>query len=98
MRKVVCRFTFTKPVTKDAIEEQMALAIVAAEGTFAQAKVRLNAGYAASDKRAIIDVSSKVGEHIAEVFMTLITKKFGERSFKVERLDKNTPHETCHNE
>ena len=82
----VCRFTFKRPITKDAIEEQMALAIMTAECNFGQAKVRLNAAYVASNDKAVIEVSSAVGEHIAEMFTGLMTKKFGENSFSVERI------------
>ena len=82
----VCRFTFKKPITKDAVEEQMAFAITAAECSFGQAKVLLNAAYLASNNKAVIDVTSPVGEHIAEVFTGLMAKKFGEDSFAVERI------------
>lgn len=82
----VCRFTFKTLMTKDAIDEQMAIAILTAECSFGQAKVRLNAAYVASNNKAVIEVSSPVGEHIAEVFTGLMTKKYGENSFLVERM------------
>jgi selenophosphate synthase len=73
-------------MSKEAIEERIALAIVTAECVFGQAKVRLHAGYTAADNKAVIDVSSDVGEHIAQVFTGLMIKHLGEESFTIERL------------
>lgn len=84
----ICRFKFKEGVTKGLIEEQIALAIITAECTFGQARVRLHASYAASDGKAAIDVSSDVGEHIAQVFTGLMIRKVGEESFSVERIRK----------
>ena len=85
----ICRFKFKEGVTKGLIEEQIALAIITAECTFGQAMVRLHAGYAAIDAKAVIDVSSDVGEHIAQVFTGLMIRKVGEENFTVERIRKD---------
>ncbi len=82
----VCKFTFKKQVDREFIEEQIAFAILSAECTFGQAKVRLNAAYLASDNKVVIDVSNTVGEHIAEIFTGLMIKFIGERGFTVERI------------
>jgi len=82
----VCRFKFNKSLSREQIEEKIAFAVVAAECTFGQAKVRLNAAYLAADNKVVIDVSSPVGEHIAEVFTGLLIKDYGEQSFTVERV------------
>ena len=82
----VCRFKFNKHLSREQIEEKIAFAVVAAECTFGQAKVRLNAAYLAADNKVVIDVSSPVGEHIAEVFTGLLIKDYGEQSFTVERV------------
>ena len=84
----ICRFKFKEGVSKELIEEQMALAIVTAECTFGQARVRLHGSYAASDGKAAIDVSNKVGEHIAQVFTGLMIRTVGEENFTVERIRK----------
>jgi len=85
--KEICRFTFHKEVGQEFIEEQVAFAILSAECTFGQAKVRLNAAYLASDNKVVIDVSNTVGEHIAEIFTGLMIKFIGERGFSVERVN-----------
>ncbi len=82
----VCRFKFRKRFGKDEIEEQVGIAILAAESAFGEAKVRLYARYAASEDRAVVDVSSRIGQHIAESLIRLMTKKYGEDSFSVERI------------
>ncbi len=84
----ICRFKFKEGVTKEAIEEQIALGIITAECTFGKARVRLHAGYAVSDGKAVIDVSDEVGEHIAQVFTGLMIRTVGEENFTVERIRK----------
>ena len=82
----VCKFTFKKHIGREFIEEQVAFAILSAECTFGQAKVRLNAAYLASDNKVVIDVTNPAGEHIAEIFTGLMIKFIGERGFSVERI------------
>ena len=86
--EAICRFEFDKSVSKQDIEEKIALAIITAECTFGKPKVRLHAAYLASDNKAVIDVSSRVGEHIAEVFTGLMSREIGEDTFSVERMRK----------
>ena len=86
MMAEICKFSFKQPLSKEAIEKRITLAIVTAECVFGQAKVRLHAGYTAADDKAVIDVSSAVGEHIAQVFTGLMIRQLGEESFTIERL------------
>lgn len=86
----ICKFKFKEGVTKEFIEAQMALAIITGECAFGQARVRLHASYAAVDGRAVIDVSSDVGEHIAQVFTGLMIRKVGEENFTVETIGKES--------
>ncbi len=83
----VLRFKFKKGVPKKLIESQIAIAIVTAEATFGNAKVRIHAGYIVSKDKAVIDVSSDVGEHIAQVFTGLMTRQVGENKFSVDRVN-----------
>ena len=92
----VCRFEFPDEIEREIIETQLALAIIAAECTFGQPKVRLNAAYCVSPasrvesekkkSKVVIDVSTEVGEHIAEVFTGLMTRQLGEEKFTVDRV------------
>lgn len=93
----VCRFKFTKGIDRETIEKQLALAIISTECTFGRPKVRMNASYYFSPKKKIgsvknevkvvIDVSNRIGEHIAGLFTGLIIRQFGEDKFAVDRLD-----------
>jgi len=67
---VICRFQFPDEVDKEILETQLAMAIITTECTFGQPKVRIAAAYCISkDKPQVaIDVSTDVGEHIAQVF------------------------------
>jgi hypothetical protein len=83
--KEVCKFVFSGNARKAFIEEQITLAVITAECVFGPAKVRLHAGYLAADGKVVIDVSSDVGEHIAQVFTGLMIKRLGEAAFTVSR-------------
>ena len=98
---VICKFKFPEGLDREAIENQLALAIIATECTFGQAKVRISAGYCISPLRETsngekglriaIDVSTEVGEHIAQVFAGLIIRQFGEDRFTVDRVGRQEP-------
>jgi len=93
----VCRFKFSEDRDGETIEQQLALAIVATECTFGQPKVRISAAYCVSrDKpQAVIDVSTEVGEHIAQVFTGLMIRQLGEEKFTVDRVDSNEARKVC---
>lgn len=84
----IYRFKFKEGVTKEAIEEQITLAIITTECTFGKPRVRLHASYLAADGKAVIDASSDVGEHIAQIFTGLMMRIVGEENFTVERINK----------
>jgi len=84
----VCKFKFQEEIGKEAIEDEITRAIKTAEYTFGQAKVRLHAGYLATNNKAVIDVSSEVGEYIAQIFIGLMTDRLGEDKFTMERIRK----------
>lgn len=108
MRKmpVVCRFKFPEGLDKESIEAKLALAIVATECIFGQARVRINAAYCISPKsvtpdgkkgpQIAIDVSTEVGEHIAQVFTGLMIRQLGEDRFTVERVSRKEPRKELH--
>jgi len=87
----VCRFRFPEGLDAEIVEAQLGLAIIAAESAFGHAKVRINAAYCISGEKrqVVIDVSSPVGEHIAEVFTGLMMRQLGEEGFTVRRVHSN---------
>ena len=84
----VCRFRLPGSLDKEAIENQIALAIIAAEAAFGKPRVRINASYLISEERSqvVIDVSTDVGEHIAQVFTGLMILQVGEAGFTVDTV------------
>lgn len=92
----VCRFKFPEGLDRETIETQLALAVIAAECTFGQPKVRISAAYCVSpasktadsekNPQVAIDVSTEVGEHIAQVFTGLMIRQLGEDAFTVDRV------------
>ena len=88
--QTVCKFKFPDGLDREIIEAQLALAIVAAECTFGQARVRIAAAYCVSKEKpyqVAIDVSTDVGEHIAQVFTGLMIRQLGEDKFTVDRVN-----------
>ena len=94
---IVCKFKFLEGLDRKFIESQLALAIVATECIFGQAKVRTSAAYYISavnagqkeqpkGLQAAIDVSTDVGEHVANVFTGLMIRQLGEDKFTVDRV------------
>jgi hypothetical protein len=97
--KTVCRFKFPEGVDKGLVEAKLALAIIAAEYEFGQPKVRISAAYwirpegavkngGKEHLRAVVDVSTEVGERIATVLTGLLIDQLGEEGFAVDRIDR----------
>ena len=93
----VYRFEFQQDVPGKAIEEHLYWSVFNAESVFGKPKVRLDASFYFDQEKkvCVIDKTTEVGRHIAQVFTSLITREFGEESFKVERLPAKT---TIHKE
>ena len=86
----VCRFKFPKGTKKKFIEASIASAIFNAECVFGKPRVRVGgaAYYLAEDGRhCVIDVSTEVGEHIAQVFTGIMINTVGEERFALRRID-----------
>ncbi len=84
----IYRFEFSTDVNSEDIKVQLALAIVTAECSFGQARVRINAAYSISEdgKKVVIDVASDVGQQIAQTFAGLMIRRHGEKSFQVDKI------------
>lgn len=87
--RTICKFTFPDGTDRGTIESQIAIAITTAECTYGHPKVRISAAYLISqDKpRIAIDVSTEVGEHIAQTFTGLMIRQLGEDNFEVKRIN-----------
>ena len=88
--KTVCRFKFPSGTTREFIEASIASAIFNAECVFGKARVRVSgvAYYVSEDSpQCVIDVSSEVGEHVAQVFTGIMINTLGEEKFRVKRIE-----------
>lgn len=84
----VYRFQFNDDVPAREIEDAIFWAVFNAESVFGKAKVRLDADFYLDRRKKVIVINkaTDVGQHIAQVFTSLATRKFGEKAFKVERI------------
>lgn len=91
--KAVCRFKFHRGTKKELIEAGIISAIFNAECFFGKPKVRVSgvSYYLGDDGRhLLIDVSSEVGEHVAQIFTGIMINTLGEDKFQVKRVDGET--------
>jgi hypothetical protein len=91
--RAVCRFKFAKGTPRQFIEESIATAIFNAECVFGKPRVRVSgvAYYVAEDNPAcVIDVSTEVGEHVAQIFTGIMINTLGEEKFEVRRIERET--------
>lgn len=91
--KALCNFKFPNHIKRAFIEESIAQAIFNAECVFGKPRVRVSGvAYYISEEgpQCIIDVSSEVGEHVAQVFTGIMINALGEEKFQVRRIEGET--------
>jgi len=83
-------FTFDARVSLDRVEELILLAVYAAEGVHGAVRVRLEAGYLLDRKTrtCAVEAGTSVGETVAQVLTSHLTREFGEDSFRVECVER----------
>jgi hypothetical protein len=86
----VYRFEFNPEISTKDIEKRIISAVLDAESIHGPAKVRLDASFYfdKADKVCVIDKTTEVGQHIAQIFISSIARDFGDAAFKVVRLRK----------
>ena len=82
------RFRFAEGVRLRDAEDTLLLALLAAEGIYGEARVRMDAAYAvdAPLQVIVIDCATQVGQDVCGIFTSFITKEFGPGAFCVRRL------------
>jgi hypothetical protein len=86
----VCKFKFAKRTRREMVEAGIISAIFNAECFFGKPRVRVSgvSYYLSRDGRhLLIDVSSEVGEHVAQVFTGMMMNTLGEDKFQVKRIE-----------
>src|SRR5687767_6038797 len=85
------RFQLRDDIPSKDIEEKLFWSVFDTESVFGKSKVRLDASFYFDrvKKVCVIDKGTEVGQHIAQIFTSHITREFGEGAFSVERIDRD---------
>lgn len=86
------RYRFTKTVYLPDAEATLHVAILAAEGLFGEAHVRLDAAYTVdeSSRSFVVDAGTDVGQAVNEIFTAFALREFGRDAFTVHCVDAET--------
>lgn len=84
----VYRFEMGKTVPLNEAEQSLHLALIAVQGLFGQARVRMDAAYHVDESRRVIvvDGTTEVGAALVRVFTELLLREFGGTAFRVRRV------------
>lgn len=93
MLSPVLRFTFAVGVDLADAEATLHLAILAAEGLFGEALVRMEVSYFTDPSRRVIHIEtgSVTGDAVAKIFTAFVIREFGEGAFVVGRARVGSP-------
>lgn len=86
----LCKFRFAKQTRRELIAAGIVSAIFNAECFFGKPRVLVSGvSYYLSDdgRHLLIDVSSEVGEHVAQIFTGIMMSTLGEDKFQVRRVE-----------
>jgi len=85
----IYRYEFAREVRPREIQETLHLAVLAAECLHGQSQVRLDASYCMDDENlvCVVDASTRAGKDIVRIFTGFAIKEFGEKAFKVRRVE-----------
>lgn len=85
MRTDIYRYVLSERIPVHEAEATLQLAVIAAEGLYGQARVRLDARYAIDDagREIVVHACNEVGACICRVFTGYLACEFGEDAFQV---------------
>ena len=92
MEKAIYRYAFSPDLTPRDIEETLAIAIIAVENLYSKAQTRQDVSYRVDHEQRIcvIDADTAVGRDLARSFTGFLTREYGERAFRVQRVTEPT--------
>ena len=84
------KYKFGKGVDLRDAEDTLLLALLAAEGIYGECRVRMDAAYAVDEALGVIvvDGATEVGQDVCGIFTAFLTREFGPRAFRVDRIGK----------
>jgi hypothetical protein len=88
MNTAVFRFSFARRIELAEAEATLHLAILAAEGLFGEARVRMEVSYHADVPRSaiLIDGHTQAGDAVVRIFTAFLMREFGADGFSVRRV------------
>jgi len=86
----VTRWKFRDAVDLHDAEETLLLSILAAEGLFGEARLRMDLGYVVDESINVVavDTSTQVGYAVAAIFTAFVNREFGPESFDVRHTER----------
>jgi len=89
------RFTFDHAIPLPEAEETLQLTILAAEGLFGEATVRMDLNYTVVGRQRMFmfDGSTDVGSAVVRMFTALLIRAYGRDQFTVRRVGAAEPRE-----
>ena len=81
------RFNFKESADREAVEDDLGVAIFAAECVYGKPRVRMEASYLVDEdgKSCALDVRGEAGEAAARIFAGIAAARVGEAGFSVRR-------------
>lgn len=88
MHSAVFRFSFARGIDLTDAEATLHLAILAAEGLFGEARVRMEVSYHADPPRSVIivDGHTPAGDAVIRIFTAFLMRELGADGFAVRRV------------
>lgn len=89
MSQTIYRFEIDQSVPLTEAEQSLHLAMIALEGLYGSAGIRLDARYHLDEggRAIVVDGSTPIGSSLVKVFSTLLTREFGEDAARVIRTE-----------
>jgi hypothetical protein len=86
-------YSFRHHVPMDEVEGSLLLAALATESLFGRALMRMEARFRLNTKQRFcsIDGSTDIGRALACIFTGFLSREFGDRGFRLNRLDASRP-------
>jgi hypothetical protein len=82
------RYQFSPRVDLQDAQDTLLLAVLAAEGIYGQARIRMDATFAVDESLRVIvvDASTDAGNDICGIFTSFLCREFGSDAFSVRPL------------
>jgi hypothetical protein len=90
MTEEAYRYRFDEGVDLHQAEETLLLSVLATEGLYGQARVRMDAAYSVDKalRAIIVDASTDVGQALSAIFTAFILREFGSGRVHVRRVER----------